>query len=233
MKSTYLLAILVLGLAYAGKANPLPRRASITGGGGDGRCVVTVSVDHTAEVEITGDKGALTTTGGAPAAWKRFDCNTPMPRNPADFRLVRLAGRGTQRLIQDPRNTAGRAVVQISDTKGGRADYSFELRWLRSENSGWNPGPPLPRPLPPAGPNGIPVAAAIRTCQDSVTDEISRRGYSYVGFDRIAFDKAVDRVDWISGAANGKKGFIPERFSFTCSVDSRSGIVRSLDVSRR
>ena len=68
-------------------ANPESRRATITGGGGNGRCTVEVSVDHAAEVEIAGDTGWLTTVAGQPAQWRRFQCNTPLPPKSPGFPL--------------------------------------------------------------------------------------------------------------------------------------------------
>src|SRR5580693_7347837 len=66
-------AILFVLTEVAG-ANPISRRATITGGGGNGRCTVQISVDHTAEVEVSGDMGVLTTIAGQPASWRRFQC---------------------------------------------------------------------------------------------------------------------------------------------------------------
>ena len=80
-------AIVLSVLMQPAPANPVSHRAIITGGGGNGRCTIDVSVDHAAEVEISGDTGLLTTTAGQPAAWRRFQCNAPLPRNPVDFRF--------------------------------------------------------------------------------------------------------------------------------------------------
>jgi hypothetical protein len=209
----------------AAPANPVSRRATITGGGGNGRCTVEVSVDHSAEVEISGDRGLLTTTAGQPATWRRFQCNTPLPRNPVDFRLGGTNGRGTVRLIQDPRSTGGRVVVQITDRQGGRATYSFDLQWRGPRNGGgWTPG---------HGPGGFPMARAIQICQDSVTGRLNRDGYSYVTFERTFPDDNPGRNDWVNGRASAKRGFETTRFWFSCSVDFLSGRVRSVDVNRR
>src|ERR1700678_3007428 len=110
----FLGAAILAGLAQSAHANPVSRRATITGGGGNGRCTIEVSVDHAAEVEISGDMGVLTTTAGQPALWRRFQCNSPLPPRPVDFRLGRINGRGTVRLMQDPREKRGRAVIQIT-----------------------------------------------------------------------------------------------------------------------
>ena len=199
------------------QANPVSRRATITGGGGNGRCTIEVSVDHAAEVEISGDTGLLTTTAGQPAAWRRFQCNAPLPRNPVDFRFGGTNGRGTVRLIQDPRSTGGRAVVQITDPQGGRATYSFDLQWHG----------------PRDGSGGFPITRAIQICQDSVTNRLNRDGYSYVTFERTIPDDNPGRNDWVNGRASAKRGFGTTRFWFSCSVDFRSGRVRSVDVNRR
>jgi hypothetical protein len=220
-------AIVLSVLMQPAPANPVSRRATITGGVGTGRCTIEVSVDHAAEVEISGDTGLLTTTAGQPAAWRRFQCNAPMPRNPIDFRFGRTSGRGTVRVIQDPRSTGGRAVVQITDPQGGRGTYTFDLQWRGPrDGGGWSPGPPN-------GPGGFPMARAIQICQDSVTNRLNRDGYSYVTFERTIPDNNPGRNDWVNGRVTAKRGFESTRFSFSCSVDFRSGRVRSVDVNRR
>ncbi len=216
MKKHLLLCTGILaGLIPAAHANPVSRRAIITGGGGNGRCTIEVTVDHAAEVEVAGDTGLLTTTAGQPAAWRRFQCNTPLPSNPVEFRFVRINGRGTVRLMQDPRSSGGRAVVQITDPQGGRGGYTFDLQW-RLRDGG-----------------GFPMARAIRMCQDSVTDRLNQRGYQYVMFERTAPLDNPGRHDWITGTANAQRGFGTTWFSFSCSVDFSSGRIHSVDVRRR
>lgn len=221
-------AAIISVLTQSAHANPVSRRAIITGGSGNGRCTVEVSVDHAAEIEISGDAGLLTTTAGQEAAWRRFQCNAPLPRHPDDFRVVRTGGRGAVRLVQHPRSTRGRAVIQINDPQGGRANYRFDLQWRGAGGGGWTPGP---RPGP--DPGGFPTTKAIRACQDSVTNRLNRDGYSYINFDRIEPDDNPGRSDWVTGKVNATRGSGPMRFSFSCSVDFRSGRVWSVDVSRR
>src|ERR1700689_4171094 len=112
-KYIFLSVTILAGLAQSAHANPVSRRATITGGGGNGRCTIEVTVDHAAEVEISGDMGLLTTVAGQPADWRRFQCNAPLPANPADFRFTKMNGRGNIRLVQDPRSTRGRALIRI------------------------------------------------------------------------------------------------------------------------
>jgi hypothetical protein len=214
-------------------AAPISRRAMITGGGrGSGKCTIEVNVDGAAEVEISGDMGFLRTLSGQTAAWRRFQCNEPLPPNPGDFRFVGIGGRGGIRLIRDPRSNRGSAVIHIEDRKGGRGDYTFDLQW-RGFGGGW---PAVPPPFPPGhypGPGGFPVPRAIQLCQDAVTDRLNREGYPYVTFERTIPDNNPGRNDWVVGAVNGKRGFEITRFSFSCSVDFGSGRVRSVDVRRR
>jgi hypothetical protein len=214
-------------LLQAAHANPVPRRATITGGGGNGRCTIEVIVDGSAEVEVSGDSGLLTTVSGQTSAWRRFQCNTPLPRHPADFRLSKLSGRGTVRLTQDPRNTGGRAVIHIGDPQAGRGNYTFDLQWQRNRGV-WPPGPPMPVP----GPGAFPMARVVRMCQDSVTDRLNQDGYSYITFERTTPDDNPGRHDWVTGTAKATRRFETRWFSFSCSVDFRAGIVRSVDVSR-
>jgi hypothetical protein len=217
-------AILSLAVLPA-LANPVSRRANITGGGGNGRCTVEVTVDHAAEVEISGDTGFLTTVAGKAADWRRFQCNSPMPRNPRDFRLVPISGRGMVQLVEEPRGSGGRTVIRIDDPQGGRGGYTFDLQWRGSGEGGWVPGLP--------GPGGFPVAKAIRICQDSVTERLNRDGYSYVNFERTIPDDNPGRRDWVNGRASAKRGFGTTWFAFSCSVDFSSGRVRSVEVHRR
>jgi hypothetical protein len=226
---TFMSTMILFALMPTAYANPVSRRATITGGGGNGRCTIEASVDHTAEVEIFGDTGLLTTTAGQPAEWRRFQCNTPMPRNPFDFRFSKISGRGPVRLVQDPRSTGGRAVIHLSDPQGGRANYAFDLQWGGFGGGGWTPGPPSHGP----GPGGFPIAGAIRSCQESVTDRLNQKGYSSVRFGRTVPDNNPGRNDWISGTASAKRGFETAWFSFSCSVDFYSGRIRFVDVRHR
>jgi hypothetical protein len=237
-KTIFVCAVTCLSFVPAVHANPMSRRATITGSGGNGRCTIEVSVDHAAEVEISGDNGLLTTVAGQPAAWRRFQCNAPLPRNPPDFRFVKINGRGTVRLLQDPRNTGGRAVIHVSDPQGGRGNYTFDLQWGGRNGGGWNgggwtPGPPDPRPGHGPNPGGFPTARAIQVCQNSVTDRLNQRAYSSVRFWRTASDNNSGRHNWISGTASAIRGHETTWFSFSCSVDSYSGRVHSVDVRRR
>jgi hypothetical protein len=74
---------------------------------------------------------------------------------------------------------------------------------------------------------------AIRMCQDSVTSRLNRDGYRHVTFEGTLPVDNPGRHDWITGTAYGKRAFETSRFSFSCSLDFSSGIIRSVDVRRR
>src|SRR5438445_9133832 len=118
--SMALVAILVSTAWGQGQSS---MRANIRSGGGDGKCTFEVVVDGSAEVQIRGDQGSLRTLAGAPARWVRLDCNQALPANPNDFRFQGIDGRGSQRLVRDPRNNRGTAVVRIDDPKGGSEGF--------------------------------------------------------------------------------------------------------------
>jgi hypothetical protein len=208
-------AILFL-VAGSVHADTVSRRAAITGGGGPGRCTVEVNIDHTAEVEIFGDQGNLKTLGGQPAFWRRFECNVPLPQTPHDFQIARVNGRGQVRLLKDPSSNRGVAVVHISDPKAGRGVYLVDIAW-RIPGSGWGPG---------AGPS------RIEKCQNAVSFRLNRDGYQVSSFGRIAPQHSPGPNDWISGEVIGRRGFESRRFSFSCTIERRSGQVRHVDVRR-
>jgi hypothetical protein len=111
-------------------AQSFERRATFKSGGDPnrGKCTVEVVVDEAAEVEIRGDSAVLRNLAGRPPQWRRFECNGPLPSNPADFRFAGVDGRGRQQLIRDPRN-GGVAGVRIEDPQNGSEGYTFDIFW--------------------------------------------------------------------------------------------------------
>jgi hypothetical protein len=126
MRSFAVSAMLASGIFAQGNQ----RQATIVGGGEPdrGKCTIEVVVDGSAQVEVRGTSATLRTLAGQPAQWRRFECNGPMPPNPADFRFAGVDGRGRQQLVRDPRN-GGVAAVQIDDPEGGAEGYTFDLFW--------------------------------------------------------------------------------------------------------
>lgn len=136
------------GLVIAGIAlgQSSQRQAAIRGGGNpnEGKCTIEVLVDGTAEVQIKGTNATLRTTGGQAAQWRRFECTSPLPANPANFHFSGVDGRGRQDLIRDPRN-GGVATVQIEDRDNGAEGYTFDLTW-GGANQGYPQSQAAPQP---------------------------------------------------------------------------------------
>ena len=127
-----LVALCVVGCAGAWGQQVTDRRsAEIRGGGGEGKCTIEVEVDDVAEVEIIGPNAVIRTINGAPASFRRFQCNQSMPNRPAGFRFKGIDGRGRQELIRSADN-GGRAIIRIEDSKGGREGYTFDIFWSGS-----------------------------------------------------------------------------------------------------
>lgn len=241
MLRPFAIGLVLVGLVLAGTVLTLPlhaetmsRRAVITGERGpapnSGRCTIEVSVDHAAELEIHGDMGHLTTLAGQTAYWRGFRCTAPLPRAPHDFRLTRVNGRGTVRLVQDPRNNRGAARVHISDPQRGRANYALEVAWRGGD--GWASPAPPPSSFPGPGGGGA-IRNAIRNCQEAVTDRLHRDGYDRITFARTAPDPNPGPNDWITGFASATRHGDTRNFRFSCSVDFQSGKIRFVDVRRR
>ena len=125
--------ILLAGLwlwSAAAQATTFERRATFTGrdNGWGGRCTVEVDVDGAADVVVRGDRAFLHTLSGEPAVWRRFECTSPMPPRPGQFRFQGVDGRGGVHLIRDPRD-GGPTVIRIEDPRRGRESYTFDLEW--------------------------------------------------------------------------------------------------------
>jgi len=120
----------MVAVAAVASAQTFPRRAAVVGGGGPdrGQCTIEVAVDGAAEVEIRGDSGVLRNLSGQQPQWRRFECTSALPANPADLHFAGVDGRGRQELVRDPRN-GGAAVVRIEDSDNGSESYTFTLSW--------------------------------------------------------------------------------------------------------
>src|SRR5205823_5760504 len=131
-----LFALTVLAvIAVPVHAQSYQRRATMTGNVSDrGKCTIEVVVDGAAEVEIRGDTGVIRNLSGRQPEWRRFECNAPLPSNPAGFRFAGVDGRGRQELVRDPRS-GGSAVVRIEDPQGGAEGYTFDLFWTSGPGS--------------------------------------------------------------------------------------------------
>ena len=233
-------------LGGAVHAQTIERRANFTGGGGpEGRCTVEVVVDGAAEVEIRGDRALLRNLFGQPPQWRRFECTSPLPGNPANFRFQGVDGRGSQKLMSDPRR-GGSIVVRIDDPDNGSEGYTFDIFW---QGGGGFQGGPGPGPGPGPGFGGpdrggrdrdrgyrgrTSVDDAVRICQDSVRAQANDRlRGARIDFRNTTIDDKPGRQDWVIGAFEARRGQGRlDVYNFSCSVDFQSGRVRSADFQR-
>jgi hypothetical protein len=225
MGNTFVFGALAALSVWQACAQEEMRQAQITGKPGGPKCTIEVEVDQVADVEIHGTVGRIHTLSGSPSVWRRFECNVPMPPNPANFRFRGIDGRGRQTLIGDPMRT-GVAVVRIEDPKSGREGYTFDLEWNGAMGPG-GPGPNYPpvRPVyPRPGPGGdrdqgFDADDAIHRCADAAQDQLRRNGYNAGRILEAKMDGDAGRGDWVYGKIAGRRGPREETFGFACPVD--------------
>lgn len=232
-------------------AQTMDRRANLRGGArnGEGKCTVEVVVDGAAQVELRGDMGTLRNLNGQPPQWRRFECDSPIPQNPVNFRFQGVDGRGRQTLIRDPRN-GGVAVIQIEDPNNGAEGYTFDVTWGAGgdprDGGGYIDGRPNGQ-YPTGGnygnngngrgfgrPNDRRFTAdqAVQICQDSIREQaMTQYRTRDVTFRRTAMDDAPGRNDWVIGSIEIRRPNGPPQVSrFSCSVNFDTGRVRSAQL---
>ncbi len=236
MRSILWLSALAALSVWQGHAQEERRQAVITGKPGGPKCTIEVEVDVVADVEIRGTMGRLHTLSGSPATWRRFECNVPMPPNPANFRFSGIDGRGRQTLIGDPLSS-GVAVVRIEDPKSGREGYTFDLEWNGMAAPGVGQNYPLPQPVypPPPGNNRdrdmrFGPDDAIHRCADAAQDQLRRSGYRDSRVLEARMDGDSGRGDWIYGKVAARRGPSQETFGFACPVDFQARSVGPVNV---
>src|SRR4249920_3625126 len=95
MKTRYLGTLAVIAIS-CGAVMAQPRRAVIVGSANSdwGRCHAEIVVDGAAAVEIRGTTATLRDVSGQQPQWRRFECTSALPLNPADVRFAVSRGRG-------------------------------------------------------------------------------------------------------------------------------------------
>ena len=234
---------LVAATAGSMTAQSLQRRANVVNGGNPngGKCTIEVVVDGSAEIEIRGDSATLRNTGGQPPQWRRFECTGSMPVNPSNFRFAGVDGRGRQILARDPRGGNG-ALVRIEDSGGGAEGYTFDLYWGNYAGPIISGGPidrgSDPRDFDRGGFRGdrnqSDRAQAVQFCQASIWDQaVSRFRTRNLDFRRIELDDNPGRQDWVIGQLAVPRRFRrPDVYRFSCSVDFRTGRVRTAQIDQ-
>ena len=198
---TRIFLLSIAGLAATanfGFSQTFQRTATMRGGGNgsQGKCTIEVVVDGAAQVEVRGTSASLINLKGQPPQWRRFECNSPLPANPAGFRFAGVDGRGRQTLIREPRGGSP-AVVEINDPDNGTEGYTFDLIWDQQGNYSGDRGPG------DRGQGGYPVPGVsepIRPCRSVRTASGSR---SQIATARMTFAFARPASTIIPGAATG------------------------------
>ena len=142
------MALLLLIAQVPAQAQTQTINARISGNGnGNGKCTFEVVVQGRAEVQIRGDQGRIVSENGAPATWKRLDCNQPLPPNPANFKFAGVDGHGKQSLATDPNSNNGVAVIRIDNgNRRNNEGYTGDITWSggvngnNNGNQGWGNG---------------------------------------------------------------------------------------------
>ena len=237
------------------QAQNIPYRAAITGGGSrdEGKCTIEVVVDAAADVQVRGDTAYLHTLRGQPAEWRRFQCNMPMPANPAGLRFQGVDGRGRQQLL-----STNPVVVRIEDRDSGREGYTFDLFWRTNGQYGGPGGavqPGYPYDNRPGGfdgrdnnvrgpdfddrrGDGRPPFDALRVCQDAVAEtafnRFRARPFSFrdVHFEPLGDPRYQRSAGRVVGFVDLPRGRFDEWYRFTCPVDLYERRVGRIDFAR-
>ena len=246
------LAVFTVVLAAQAQVSDQVRRATISGSGGtSGKCTIEVRVDMTAEVDVYGDSGRLRTLAGQPATWTRMECNNPLPYRMTDFRFRGIDGRGTQQLVQDPRNNDSIAVIRIEDTRSGSEGFTFDIEWSGASggyaSNGFGNGTyPVAATSPTTGvggifssPRGANRAISAERALDLCRAEVHARGERDYGLRNIdisavGVDTGQGRRNWITGTFTDGTGAVlrGSGYRFNCSVDYSTGQVGAVEILR-
>lgn len=243
---------LLATLALAVQAQEI-RRATVSGARStSGKCTLEVTVDGVAEVDIYGDSGRLRTIAGQTATWKRFECSDALPYTMSDFRFRGVDGRGSVRLLQDPRNNNSMAVVRIEDPRAGAEGYTFDIEWSGGsanaptggfqQNNDWF-SQTTPSPTTPSGravPGdwrgrgmSMPAEAAIDLCRNELRTR-AERDYSLRSIDitSAAVDTGQGRRNRVTGEFRGAAGGFrrDNAYRYSCEIDPGSSQVRTLEI---
>ncbi len=256
-KALVVLALAILPAAAQSTAElresiaQLRERRAVLGDGapnGPGNCRIEISVDIRAEVEIQQDSALLRNLGGQRPQWKRFECTSLMPLQPAGFKFTKVTGRGRLKLTLDP-SRGGPAVLQVDDPQPGTESYTIDISWTGSKDeksitglpADLNKGPESDRKRPPdveskpRADSGFvrPFVSeeAVRGCEDAAIDRAIERFHAQaVAIRHSALDSTPGREEWVAGTLETRRGKNWEVYRFSCSVDFRERSMRSVDL---
>jgi hypothetical protein len=98
-----------------------------------GHAEITVRVDGTAELYLTGDRLRCEVRSGQPVSGEKAAFTAPIPADGiGTWTLEKLDGRGKATLVERPGAQNGHtARIRIEDPRGGADLYRLRLRWVR------------------------------------------------------------------------------------------------------
>lgn len=100
------------------------------GGGRSGRMTWRGRVDDDVRITIRGGTADVETIGGTPYYDAQPNFGASLPSRRVTVRLTSKRGRGEIYIEQQPsRENNFAVVVRIKDSRGGAAEYEFELQW--------------------------------------------------------------------------------------------------------
>jgi hypothetical protein len=104
------------------------------GGSNDRPIVGNVSwkgtVDDVVRLTIRNNSLELKTISGTPYSNNNYNFTSPLPNRRVDVEIDKKKGRGTVRVMQQPRRENNfTTVIEIRDTSGGAKDYELEIYW--------------------------------------------------------------------------------------------------------
>jgi hypothetical protein len=109
---------------------PFPDEGGGSGGNRGGRMTWKGRVDDDVRITIRGGTADVETIGGTPYYNGQPSFSGSLPPRRVTVRLTNKRGRGEIYIEQQPsRENNFACVVRIKDSRGGAADYEFELQW--------------------------------------------------------------------------------------------------------
>lgn len=87
-------------------------------------------VDDVIQISIRGNNVETRTVSGRDVLSESFNFTSPLPNRRVDVEVDKKKGRGTVRVMQQPRRENNfTTVIEIRDTSGGARDYELEIYW--------------------------------------------------------------------------------------------------------
>lgn len=95
-----------------------------------GNLTWTGNVDDVVQLKIRGDSIEVKTISGRETMNANYNFTSPLPNRRVDVEIDKKKGRGTVKVLQQPRRENDfTTVIEIRDTSGGARDYELEIYW--------------------------------------------------------------------------------------------------------